>query len=85
REEMAEAEAQVVKGRMPARPVVLVSDPGRFDASRVVNGLRPVWTYAHVPADCPIDPTRFVLAQLERFAPGVRDRIVAVRGTPASE
>lgn len=84
RAEMAAAEAQVVAGRMPARPVVLVSDPGWFDASRVVGGLRPVWAYAHVPADCPIDPTRFVLAQLERFAPGLRERIVAVRGTPAS-
>ncbi|SLM88799.1 phytoene desaturase family protein [Brevibacterium yomogidense] len=84
RAEMAAAESQVVAGRMPARPVVLVSDPGRFDASRVVDGLRPVWAYAHVPADCPIDPTRFVLAQLERFAPGLRERIVAVRGTPAS-
>ena len=84
RAEMADAEAQVVAGRMPARPVVLVSDPGRFDVSRRVDGLRPVWAYAHVPADCPIDPTRFVLAQLERFAPGLRERIVAVRGTPAS-
>ncbi|MGO1397492.1 MAG: phytoene desaturase family protein [Brevibacterium yomogidense] len=84
RAEMAAAEAQVVAGRMPARPVVLVSDPGRFDPSRVVGGLRPVWAYAHVPADCPIDPTRFVLAQIERFAPGFRERIVAVRGTPAS-
>ncbi|SMY11520.1 phytoene desaturase family protein [Brevibacterium jeotgali] len=84
RAEMAAAEAQVVAGRMPARPVVLVSDPGRFDASRVVDGLRPVWAYAHVPADCPIDPTRSVLAQIERFAPGFRERVVAVRGTPAS-
>ena len=84
RAQMADAEARVRSGRMPARPVVLVSDPGGFDDSRVVGGLRPVWAYAHVPADCPIDPTRFVLAQLERFAPGVRDRVVAVRGTPAS-
>lgn len=84
RAEMAAAEAQVVAGRMPARLVVLVSDPGRFDASRVAGGLRPVWAYAHVPADCPIDPTRFVLAQIERFAPGFRERVVAVRGTPAS-
>ena len=84
RAQMAAAEAEVLRGRMPARPVVLVSDPGVHDASRVVDGLRPVWAYAHVPADCPIDPTRFVLAQLERFAPGIRDRIVAVQGTPAS-
>ncbi|HLS33432.1 MAG TPA: NAD(P)/FAD-dependent oxidoreductase, partial [Brevibacterium sp.] len=84
RAEMAAAEAQVIAGRMPARPVVLVSDPGRFDPGRVVGGLRPVWAYAHVPADCPIDPTRFVLGQLERFAPGLSERVVAVRGTPAS-
>src|SRR5699024_11010334 len=84
RAQMAAAEARVRSGRMPTRPVVLVSDPGGFDDSRIVGGLRPVWAYAHVPADCPIDPTRFVLAQLERFAPGIRDRVVAVRGTPAS-
>src|SRR5690606_29331394 len=84
RAQMAAAESEVLRGRMPARPVVLVSDPGVHDASRVVGGLRPVWAYAHVPADCPLDPARFVIAQLERFAPGIGDRIVAVQGRPAS-
>ena len=85
RAQMAAAEAQVMSGRMPADPVCLVSDPTVFDPSREVNGLRPLWTYAHVPFDCPLDPTEYITRQLERFAPGFRDRIVAHNAIPASE
>ena len=67
--EMAEAEGDVVAGRMPDHPVCLVSDPTVFDPSREVNGLRPLWTYCHVPFDCPIDPADYIIRQLERFAP----------------
>ncbi len=85
RAQMAAAEAQVMNGRMPDHPVCLVSDPTVFDPSREVNGLRPLWTYAHVPFDCPLDPTEYVTRQIERFAPGFRDRIVAHNAIPASE
>ena len=85
RAQMAAAEAQVMNGRMPADPVCLVSDPTVFDPSREVNGLRPLWTYAHVPFDCPLDPTEYITRQIERFAPGFRDRIVAHNAIPASE
>ncbi len=85
RAQMAAAEAQVMSGRMPADPLCLVSDPTVFDPSREVNGLRPLWTYAHVPFDCPLDPTEYVTRQIERFAPGFRDRIVALNAIPASE
>ena len=85
RAQMAAAEAQVMKGRMPADPVCLVSDPTVFDPSREVGGLRPLWTYAHVPFDCPLDPTEYITRQIERFAPGFRDRIVAHNAIPASE
>ncbi|UYG16128.1 NAD(P)/FAD-dependent oxidoreductase [Brachybacterium huguangmaarense] len=84
REEMAAAENAVLAGRLPDRPLVLVSDPAVADPSRVVGGLRPVWAYAHVPLGCPVDPTERVLGQLERFAPGVRDLVVASRAIPAS-
>ena len=85
REQMAAAEGDVVAGRMPEHPVCLVSDPTVFDPSREVNGLRPLWTYCHVPFDCPIDPAEYITRQLERFAPGFRDTIVDYRSVPASQ
>ncbi|MGO1834929.1 MAG: phytoene desaturase family protein, partial [Actinomycetaceae bacterium] len=84
REEMARAEADVAAGRVPQSPVVLFSDPAIHDPSREAGGLRPGWAYAHVPAHCPIDPTEMVTRQVERFAPGFSDRVVAARGIPAS-
>ena len=81
---MAAAEADVVAGRMPRQPVCLVSDPTLFDPTREVDGLRPLWTYCHVPFDCPLDPTEYIIRQIERFAPGFRDTIVAHSSVPAS-
>lgn len=84
REEMAAAEAEAASGRMPRRPVTLVSDPGAVDPSRIHGGLRPIWAYAHVPLGDPRDPVELVTAQIERFAPGFRDTVVAARGISAS-
>ncbi|MCU1622491.1 MAG: putative dehydrogenase [Frankiales bacterium] len=83
-EEVAFAEAEISAGRMPARPFVLVGQQYLCDPSRSVGDLHPVWTYAHVPAGYDGDATEAVIAQIERFAPGVRDCIeaTAVR-TPA--
>ncbi|MGO1567057.1 MAG: phytoene desaturase family protein [Brachybacterium sp.] len=85
REQMAQAEAQVAAGRVPDHPVTLVSDPSVADPSRIHGGLRPLWAYAHVPAGDTTDPTELVTRQIERFAPGFRDLIVASRGIPAAE
>ncbi|MCT1776151.1 NAD(P)/FAD-dependent oxidoreductase [Brachybacterium sp. p3-SID957] len=85
REQMARAEAQVQLGRMPQQPVTLVSDPSVADPSRARDGLRPLWAYAHVPAGDPTDPTELVTAQIERFAPGFRDVVVASRGISAAD
>lgn len=85
REQMAAAEAEVAAGRVPEHPVTLVSDPSVVDPSRIRHGLRPLWSYAHVPAGDTTDPTELVTRQIERFAPGFRDVIVAARGIPASE
>ena len=85
RAQMAAAEADVIAGRMPNHPVTLVSDPTVFDPSREVNGLRPLWTYCHVPFDCPIDPAEYIIRQIERFAPGFRDTIVTYNSIPASQ
>ncbi len=83
--EMAAAEAQVAGGRHADRPVCLVSDPTTGDPSRQVGGLRPLWSYAHVPAGSPRDVTADVVAQIERFAPGFRDVVVASRCIPAAQ
>ncbi|GAA1993482.1 NAD(P)/FAD-dependent oxidoreductase [Isoptericola halotolerans] len=84
RVEMARAEATVAAGEHAERPMCLVSDPTVVDPSRASGGLRPLWTYAHVPAGSTRDVTDDVLDQVERFAPGVRDVVVASRCTPAA-
>ena len=84
RADLARAEAEVARGRHAARPAVLLCDPTVTDPSRRVGGLRPLWTYAHVPAGSPRDVTGAVTAQIERFAPGFRDVVVASRCIPAA-
>ena len=85
RAQMVQAESEVTRGRTPERPMVLVSDPTLGDPGREQNGLRPLWAYAHVAYDDPRDPTELVLAQIERFAPGIRDLVVAARGISARD
>ncbi|MFI8230809.1 phytoene desaturase family protein [Streptomyces sp. NPDC085900] len=75
-EEVAEAERQVCAGRMPERPFVLVGQQYLADPSRSDGDVHPVWTYAHVPHGYAGDATEAVVGQIERFAPGFRDRIV---------
>lgn len=76
--EIADAEASVVAGRMPDAPFLLVGQQYLCDPERSVGDVHPVWTYAHVPAGYAGDATEAILRQLERFAPGTRDRIVAM-------
>ncbi len=69
---------------MPDRPFVLVGQQSLADPSRAVGDVHPVWAYAHVPHGYTGDATDAVLGQVERFAPGFRDRIVATAvRTPA--
>lgn len=86
-EEVAEAEAAVHAGRMPERPFVLVAQPHVADPTRSVGDVHPVWVYAHVPHDYDGDAADAILDQVERFAPGIRDRIVGrhAAGPPALE
>ena len=83
-EEIVTAELAVHQGRMPERPYVLVGQQYLADPSRSQGGLHPVWAYCHVPRGYAGDATEAILGQIERFAPGFRDRIVetSVR-TPA--
>jgi len=84
RAEMVHAEAEVAAGRHAERPMMLVSDPSVVDESRLVGGLRPLWTYAHVPSGSDVDVTEAVTSHIERFAPGFRDVVVASRCVPAA-
>jgi len=83
-EETLVAEREVNRGRMPERPFVLVCQQYLADPSRSSGDVHPVWAYAHVPSGYAGDATEPLLDQVERFAPGLRERIVgkAVR-TPA--
>jgi phytoene dehydrogenase-like protein len=81
-EEIAAAEREVAGGRMPRRPFVLVGQQYLADPKRSSGDLHPVWAYAHVPNGWRGDATEAILDQIERFAPGLRERIIArhVRG-----
>ncbi len=75
--EIVAAEAVVSAGRMPARPFVLVAQQYLADPTRSAGDIHPVWAYAHVPHGYAGDATEAVVGQIERFAPGVRERIRA--------
>ena len=77
--EIAEAEAAVVAGRHPDRPYVIVAQPSVCDPTRSPEGCHTVWGYTHVPNGSDCDMTGRVEAQIERYAPGFRDRIVGRR------
>ena len=83
RREVALAEHQVAAGQHAERPYVLASQPSLFDSTRAPEGLHTLWSYAHVPAGSTRDMTESVIEQIERFAPGFRDTIVASTATTA--
>jgi phytoene dehydrogenase-like protein len=81
--EIVAGERAIERGRMPERPFVLVCQQSLADPSRARGGVHPVWAYAHVPSGYTGDATEALLDQIERFAPGLRERILArvVRST----
>lgn len=81
--ELAATERDIHVGRMPARPFVLAFQQYLTDRQRCVGNVNPVSAYAHVPNSYGGDATEAIIAQIERFAPGFRDRIIgqAVRST----
>ena len=83
-EEVNATEGEIHAGRMPDRPFVLVGQQYLADPGRSLGDVHPVWAYAHVPHGYTGDATEQVIKQIERFAPGFRERIVATSvRTPA--
>ena len=78
-EEIAAAEAAVWRGEHPERPFVLVVQQSEFDPSRAPAGKHTGYAYCHVPPGSTVDQTVAIERQIERFAPGFRDRILARR------
>ncbi|QVT81278.1 All-trans-zeta-carotene desaturase [Nocardioides aquaticus] len=76
--EVAATEGAVAKGVMPERPFVLVGQQHLADPTRSRGDVHPLWLYAHVPHAYDRDATEATLDQVERFAPGFRERVVAV-------
>jgi phytoene dehydrogenase-like protein len=83
-DELVEAERLVHEDRMPERPFVLAAQQHLADPGRVAGDVVPFWAYAHVPNGYDGDVLPLLEAQLERFAPGFTDRVVARKvWTPA--
>lgn len=74
--EVASAEREVHRGRMPERPFVLVGQQYVADPARSRDGVDPLYAYAHVPSGFTGDATAAIEAQIERFAPGFRERVL---------
>jgi phytoene dehydrogenase-like protein len=75
-EQIAASEASVAAGRIQERPFVLVAQHSVFDATRAPAGKHTVWAYCHVPNGSPVDMTEPIIDEIERFAPGFRERII---------
>ncbi len=76
-DEIAVGEAAVWRGQHPERQFVLLAQQSLFDPTRAPDGKHTVWAYVHVPNGSTVDITGRIEAQIERFAPGFRDRILA--------
>jgi len=86
-DEVARSEAAVRAGRHPEEPFVIVAQPCVVDPTRAPAGKHTLWGYCHVPNGSGVDMSGAMEAQIERFAPGFRDRILgrAVRTAAAAE
>ena len=84
-EEIDAAERAIGRGGLPERPFILVGQQYLADPTRSAGDVHPVWAYAHVPHGYRGDATAAILDQLERFAPGTRERILATAARRTTE
>ena len=82
--EIAASESAVWKGEHPDRPYVLLAQQSLFDSARAPEEQHTAWAYCHVPHGSTFDVTDRIVAQVERFAPGFRDCILAQRARTAA-
>ncbi len=80
-EEIAASERAAWRGETAERPFTLVGQQSNFDRTRAPEGKNTVWAYCHVPVGSTDDMTGRIEAQLERFAPGFRERVIERRVT----
>ncbi len=83
--EVARSEAEVWAGEHPERPFTLVAQPSVVDAGRAPEGQHVLWAYCHVPSGSDRDMTDPILDQVERFAPGARELLVATHGQSTAD
>ena len=76
-DEIAASEREVARGKIPERPFVLVAQQSLFDETRAPRRQHTLWAYCHVPFGCGTDMSEQIESQIERFAPGFRDCILA--------
>ncbi len=76
-DEIATAERGIARGKIPERPFTLVAQQSLFDETRAPRGQHTLWAYCHVPFGCDTDMSHRIESQIERFAPGFRDCILA--------
>ncbi len=84
-EEIQASEAAAARGEVHPRPFVLLAQHSLFDPSRAPKGKHTAWAYCHVPHASTADASEAILRQVERFAPGFRERVLAMKSTSPAE
>ena len=76
-DEICEAERTIAYGKIPERPFVLLAQQSLFDETRAPRGQHTLWAYCHAPFGCDVDLSEHIESQIERFAPGFHDCVLA--------
>ena len=84
-DEISASEKAVWRGEHPEKPLVLLAQQSLFDDSRAPDGQQTAWAYCHIPHGSSLDVSERITAQIERFAPGFRDLILAKHVYTATE
>jgi len=84
-DEIEASEAAASRGEVHPKPFVLLAQHTLFDRSRAPDGKHTAWAYCHVPHGSTADASEAILGQVERFAPGFRERVLAVKKTAPAE
>lgn len=84
-DEISAGEAAVWRGEHPEQPFVLLAQQSLFDDTRAPEGKHTVWAYCHVPNGSTFDMSGRIEAQIERFAPGFRERVLAKKTMNTAE